>query len=124
MGMGGVGSALQSKVFSYPSATRHAILHSNLSAHGITKDQEVISIIQQYGRCSLYEHEGNIHGAERRIELYPGAYVFRICISNTMGSQKVPGNGKNIINLNLVLCIPLRVLDQVQGFPSKATLFQ
>jgi hypothetical protein len=27
-------------------------------------------------------------------------------------------------NLNLVLCILLRVLDQVQGFPSNATLFQ
>jgi hypothetical protein len=29
-----------------------------------------------------------------------------------------------IVILNLGLCILLRVLDQVQGFPSNATLFQ
>jgi hypothetical protein len=29
-----------------------------------------------------------------------------------------------LATLNLVVCILLRVLDQVQGFPSKTTLFQ
>jgi hypothetical protein len=29
-----------------------------------------------------------------------------------------------VLVLNLVVCILLRVLDQVQGFPSNATLFQ
>jgi hypothetical protein len=29
-----------------------------------------------------------------------------------------------LLILNLVVCILLCVLDQVQGFPSKATLFQ
>jgi hypothetical protein len=30
----------------------------------------------------------------------------------------------NMADLNLGVCILLRVLDQVQGFPSNATLFQ
>jgi hypothetical protein len=30
----------------------------------------------------------------------------------------------NMMALNLGVCILLRVLDQVQGFPSNATLFQ
>jgi hypothetical protein len=49
MAVGGLRCSLQSKVFSFPSAVRHAIAHSNHSEHRITKDQEVISIIQQYG---------------------------------------------------------------------------
>jgi hypothetical protein len=31
---------------------------------------------------------------------------------------------KSVMILNLVVCILLRVLGQVQGFPSNATLFQ
>jgi hypothetical protein len=44
---------------------------------------------------------------------------FQHLVSNVACST----NGK-AYRLNLVVCILLRVLDQVQGFPSNATLFQ
>jgi hypothetical protein len=35
-----------------------------------------------------------------------------------------PHSATYIMTLNLGVCILLRVLDEVQGFPSNATLFQ
>jgi hypothetical protein len=39
-------------------------------------------------------------------------------------SSEINMTGLALIILNLGVCILLRVLDQVQGFPSNATLFQ
>jgi hypothetical protein len=59
------------------------------------------------------------------IQLVRGSNIFRDtdyrdCLSRF--SSVLIHTGIEI--LNLVVCILLRVLDQVQGFPSNATLFQ
>jgi hypothetical protein len=52
-----------------------------------------------------------------RLQPYPGKCVFVIGMFNDSDELL-------LLLLNLGVCILLRVLDQVQGFPSNATLFQ
>jgi hypothetical protein len=97
MGVGGLRCALQSKVFSFPSAVGHAIAHSNHSEHRITKDQEVISIIQQCRCCSLFEHKGNTHGIERGTVHCPWSICFQDLCFKYDGQSKSSRNGGTVM---------------------------
>jgi hypothetical protein len=63
---------------------------------------------------SILEHMGS--NVQRNLE----DHVTNICRSNISKLAKQSA----LLTLNLGVCILLRVLYQVQGFPSNATLFQ